>query len=87
MGMISPEILQQLYGKWQERLNRDDGELLKKIICIDGKTMRSNKKETKKHPTLYRHGVKRTDSALVRKQLRKKVMKSQQYQNCWIKYR
>ena len=36
MGMISPEILQQLYGKWQDRLNQDDGELLKKIICIDG---------------------------------------------------
>ncbi|EHO22310.1 hypothetical protein HMPREF0995_05510, partial [Lachnospiraceae bacterium 7_1_58FAA] len=30
MGMISPEILQQLYGKWQDRLNQDDGELLKK---------------------------------------------------------
>lgn len=44
MGMISPEILQQLYGKWQERLNQNEGELLKKIICIDGKTMRSNKK-------------------------------------------
>ena len=23
MGMISPEILQQLYGKWQDRLNQD----------------------------------------------------------------
>ena len=34
LGMISPEILQQLYAKWQERLNRNDGELLKKIICI-----------------------------------------------------
>lgn len=44
MGMISPEILQQLYGKWQERLDKNDGELLKKIICIDGKTMRSNKR-------------------------------------------
>ena len=45
MGMISPEILHQLYGKWQERLlNQNEGELLKKIICIDGKTMRSNKK-------------------------------------------
>ena len=44
MRMISPEILQQLYGKWQDRLNQDDGELLKKIICIDGKTMRSNKR-------------------------------------------
>ena len=48
MGMISPEILQQLYGKWQDRLNQDDGELLKKIICIDGKTMRSNKRGDEK---------------------------------------
>ena len=23
MGMILPEILQQLYGKWQDRLNQD----------------------------------------------------------------
>ena len=45
MGMISPEILQQLYGKWHERLNQNDGELLKKIICIDEKTMRSNKRK------------------------------------------
>lgn len=43
MGMISPEILQQLNEKWQELLNRNEGESLKKIICIDGKTMRSNK--------------------------------------------
>lgn len=48
MGMISPEILQQLYTKWQERLNRNEGELLKKIICIDGKTMCSNKREGQK---------------------------------------
>lgn len=48
MGMLSPEILQQLYGKWQERLNQDEGEVLKKIICIDGKTMRSNKKGDEK---------------------------------------
>lgn len=48
MGMVSPEILQQLYGKWQERLNRNEGELLKKIICIDGKTMRSNKRKNER---------------------------------------
>lgn len=40
--MISPESLQQLYGKWQELLNREEGEVIKKIICIDGKTMRGN---------------------------------------------
>lgn len=48
MGMISPEVLQQLYGKWQELLNRNEGELIKKIICIDGKTMCSNGREEKK---------------------------------------
>ena len=44
MGLVSPELLQQLYGKWQELLNKNEGEALKKIICIDGKTMRSNKR-------------------------------------------
>ena len=48
MGMISPEILRRLYGKWQERLDKNDGELLKKIICIDGKTMCSNKRGKEK---------------------------------------
>ena len=48
MGMLSPEIIQQLYGKWQERLDKNDGELLKKIICIDGKTMCSNKRGEEK---------------------------------------
>ena len=48
MGMISPEIIQQLYMKWQECLDRNDGELLKKIICIDGKTMCGNKRNEEK---------------------------------------
>lgn len=50
MGMISPDILQQLYGKWQELLNREEGELIKKIICIDGKTMRRNS-QNKERPS------------------------------------
>lgn len=45
MGLLSPDILQQPYGKWQELLNRNEGEALKKIICIDGKAMRSNKRK------------------------------------------
>lgn len=45
MGLVSPEILQQLYGKWQELLSRKEGEALRKLICIDGKTMRSNKRK------------------------------------------
>lgn len=48
MGMISPEMLQQVYGKWQALLNRNEGEILKKIIAIDGKTMCGNKQKEKK---------------------------------------
>lgn len=44
-GMISPDVLQQLYQKWQDLLNQKEGEKLKKLICIDGKTMRSNKRK------------------------------------------
>lgn len=42
MAMIAPEVLQQLQTKWQELLNSNEGEKLRKIIAIDGKTMRGN---------------------------------------------
>lgn len=48
MGIISPDILQQLYGKWQELLNQGEGEIIKKIICIDGKTMCGNSQKEQK---------------------------------------
>ena len=48
MSMVSPDVMQQLYQKWQELLNRNEGEALKKIICIDGKTMCSNKRNDEK---------------------------------------
>ena len=48
MGMIRPQNLQQLQMKWQELLNSNEGEKLKKIICVDGKTMRSNKRKGSK---------------------------------------
>lgn len=44
-GLLSPELLQQLYQKWQVLLNKNEGQALKKLICIDGKTMRSNKRK------------------------------------------
>lgn len=44
-GMVSPDVIQQLYKKWQELVNRNEGEALRKLICIDGKTMRSNKRK------------------------------------------
>lgn len=42
MGNINPQHLQNLYAKWNEMLSTGEGEKLKKIICIDGKTMRGN---------------------------------------------
>lgn len=43
MGMISPTSIQKVYEKWNELLSSEEGEKLKKIINIDGKTMRGNK--------------------------------------------
>ena len=47
-SMLQPDILQQLYRKWQELLNKNEGEALKKLICIDGKTMRGNRSKGNK---------------------------------------
>lgn len=43
--MLFLKILQQLYGKWQELLNKNEGKVFRKLICIDGKTMRFNKRK------------------------------------------
>lgn len=48
MGSIAPEHMQNVYGKWNELVNSNEGEKLKKIICIDGKTMRGNKSKKQK---------------------------------------
>lgn len=41
-GMISPDILQQLYRKWQGLLNRKEGERLKKIFMRLSRQLRKN---------------------------------------------
>ena len=40
--------MQGIYKKWNELVNSNEGETLKKIICIDGKTMRGNKSNGQK---------------------------------------
>ncbi len=87
MGMISPEILQQLYGKWQERLNQNDGELLKKSFVLMRKLCDQINAKRKNRLILFRHGAKRTDIVFDRKLLKKKVMRLQRFQNCWIRFR
>jgi len=37
--------MQKLYERWNSLLSTDEGEKLKKIICIDGKTMRGGKRK------------------------------------------
>lgn len=48
MGMINPEQIQQMQEKWNKLLSSNEGEKLKKIINIDGKTMCSNKRNEQK---------------------------------------
>lgn len=42
MGMIAPEYIQQAYNKWTSMLDNNEKDKLKKVIAIDGKTMRGN---------------------------------------------
>ena len=65
----------------EELLNKNEGELIKKVICIDGKTMRSNKREGQKPSHVISAWSKEDGFCLGQKQWKKKVMKSQQFQN------
>lgn len=48
MGMIDPKVIQQLQIVWNEYISKSDGEGIKKILNIDGKTMRGSRTEDKK---------------------------------------
>ena len=41
-AMVSPEFLQKFQILWNEMLNSDGGEKIRKILTIDGKTQRGN---------------------------------------------
>ena len=48
MSCIEPQFLQQLNDAWVEILDKDEGEKIKELLCIDGKTMRGSRgKNTK----------------------------------------
>ena len=42
MAMVSPEFLEGFQTLWNEMLSSDEGEKVKKILAIDGKTQRGN---------------------------------------------
>ena len=41
-AMVSPEYLQTFQNLWNEMLNSDEGEKIKRILAIDGKTQCGN---------------------------------------------
>ncbi len=83
MGMIRPENLQQLQRKWQELLDSNEGEKLKKIICVDGKTMRSNKREGTKPCHIVSAWSREDGYCLGQKAVEEKVMRSRQSPKYW----
>ena len=48
MGMIDPEYIQKAYTKWTSMLEANEKDKFKKIVAIDGKTMRGNKQNGSK---------------------------------------
>ena len=42
MAIVHPELLQRFKELWNEMLSSDEGEKVKKILAIDGKTQRGN---------------------------------------------
>ena len=47
-GMVAPEYLQGLQKKFNELLNTNEGEKIKKILALDGKTQRGNDSDEQK---------------------------------------
>ena len=47
MSSINPEVLKRLFGLWNELLSSNEGEKIKKILCIDGKTSRGSGNKNK----------------------------------------
>lgn len=41
-AMVPPEFLEQFQKQWNETLNSDEGDKIKKLLAIDGKTKRGN---------------------------------------------
>jgi len=47
-AMVSPEFLQKFRALWDEMLNSGEGEKIKKLLAIDGKTQRGNGNKNQK---------------------------------------
>ena len=68
--------------KWQELLNRDEGEKLRKIIAIDGKTMRGNTRNGRKPSHIVSAWCDEDGFCLGQVAVEEKAMRSRPYRNC-----
>lgn len=73
--------IEYIEDKRQELLNRNEGEILRKMICIDEKTMCGKKGEMGDHRISYLHGVKKMVSVWDRMQWTKRATRLLQSQN------
>ena len=48
IAMVSPDFLQQFQVQWNEMLNSNEGERIKKVLAIDGKTQCGNGNKNQK---------------------------------------
>ena len=67
MGMIDPEYMQKIYEKWNELVNSNEGEKLKKLSVLMEKLCVATQLQPKKQIILYLHGAIQTDFAWDRK--------------------
>ena len=47
-AMVHPEFLENFQKKWNEMLNSNEGDKIKRLLAIDGKTQRGNGNKTQK---------------------------------------
>ena len=64
MVIIEPKVIQQLQLEQNKYLNTNDGKGLKKILSIDGKTLRGVEQKIRNHYTQYKRTVMKMVFAL-----------------------
>ena len=80
--MVPTEFLESFQQKWNEMLSSDEGEKVKRLLAIDGKTQRGNGNKNQR-PNHIVSAVDERGFCLGQKRVEEKQMRSKQSQNCW----
>lgn len=82
-SMVSAEFLQEFQRQWNEILSNDEGEKIKKILAIDGKTQRGNGTVKQKANHIV-SAVDENGFCLGQKKWTKNLMKSRLFLLYWM---